>query len=113
MHCKKGLMTLTLFFALFALASTSARAAEGDDMRAGLCDPGELIVITHPGDETVIRCRPDALTTAPQSPPALRATPGSIARGAWHRLPHRRAHAHQGPKTLSDLLTAIFRPHPR
>lgn len=107
-------MIWTAFFGLCTLILTAGNALAVE----GLC-PSErpVIQITHPGDETRIRCLPydQATEPAPESrPPVVRtvvvtkAVPVPIVVRAY---PHRVSrHRHHVPN-IGDLFSAIFRPH--
>ena len=89
-----SLPTSTLFFVLSILA-TSAYANETDT--ASICPPGQAIVITHPGDETIIRCQADY--TAPIIAPAVHHAPLAVVYPVRHS--HRRPASSRLPWPIS------------
>jgi len=99
-----NLARLTIFFVL--LASCPVKAAEDT---ASICNPGEVIVVTHPGDSTVIRCQLDndaPIINVPHAAPA--ATRVVVVRKpAVHRHHYPRKHS----ASLSDVLRSLFSPH--
>ena len=108
MLSKNGLTISIPLFALFALMGV-AKADEMDVLHdtAGICPYGEDAVITHPGDATVIRCRPEfALQTPSHS------TPIGHVHAALPSMRHvSRVRHSPRPKRVIEVLTAIFRPH--
>src|SRR5271156_3310269 len=84
LNCANRLARSTIFFGLFIqLTATSALAADGET--ASLCPTGELIVVTHQGDATVIRCRADYTA------------PAIVRQAAPHAAPVAPAHRQTAP----------------
>lgn len=85
---------------------------------AGICDPGEVVVVTHKGDATELRCKPDYSAPEITAPRAHAKRIVSIVpqKSPPHPMQphkHHHQHQHQKAKSLIDVLTSIFRPHRR
>jgi hypothetical protein len=112
-----SLMPLILFFGLLFLATD---AVAGEAQAAGVCPPGEAMVVTHPGDATVIRCRPEfdtptiAAPSAPHQRAAISTRPRVVVKFVYiHPHPIRHRHHRRKQDGIGDLLSSVFRPHPR
>ena len=105
MRSSSNLALSTIIFALLAPFPVSAFA---DDNCARW-------IVTHPNDSTtVIQCAPDQLLEVVPAPTSHVRHAIVIPHNHPHQqLPRMEHHArHQGSKSLGDILSEIFRPHP-